>query len=330
MKRSEVMQQVELGSLLHAQAAIGVDEPNQWECLQVWHAWDDMQASWGDERHEHVNWRCGQSCLDDACVQGWQPYVGLEEQFDIPFNPQGAGSHDIQLGVDRLNSQVFELACRARWGNMGADGKPWKQSGSSEHTEDEGTSEQAPCSSMSEQLVETASDGTCLTSAQSGRLDQGQTEMVVLMQQSDQQADVNGAFNSKMLRDSRGMKACTNGKHSLEDAPNMRGESRAKRRGKGQKGHCALLSQSGQARLDLLLTGPWKPQSFTCQMNKLGIQWAVPAAHSVDPKPGPFRDPQAMGTNALSLVGANEQKSVEKMRSLRMKISMRRELHQDI
>ena len=45
MKRSEVMQQVEQGSLLHAQAVIGVEEANQWECLQVWHAWDDMQAS---------------------------------------------------------------------------------------------------------------------------------------------------------------------------------------------------------------------------------------------------------------------------------------------
>ena len=151
------MQQGEQGSLLHAQTARGVEDANQWECLQVWHAWGDMQASWGDERHVHAKWRCGQSCMGDACFQGWQPYVGMEEQFDIPFIAHAAGSHDIQLGVDRQISHVFESACSAWWGNMGADGKPWTHRGSSGSIEDRGASEQAPSSTLSEQLEETAS-----------------------------------------------------------------------------------------------------------------------------------------------------------------------------
>ena len=149
------MQQVEQGSLLHAQPAAGVEEANHWECLQVWHAWDDMQASWGDERHVNAWCHFGESCMGDACFQGWQPYVSKEEQFDIPFIAHESGSHDIQLGVDRQISHVFESACSIRGGYMGADGKPWTQFGPSGTPEEKSTSEQAPSSSSSLRLLVT-------------------------------------------------------------------------------------------------------------------------------------------------------------------------------
>ena len=60
---------------------------------------------------------------------------------------------------------------------------------------------------------------------------------------------------------------------SLTRLKSMRGNTM--RQVKGQKGHCALLSQSGQACLDMLVTGPRKLLLNPCRgtnMTKMHIQ----------------------------------------------------------
>ena len=248
-KRSGGMQQVEQRSLLHARPANGVVEANHWECLQVWHAWEDSHASREAaffERCEHAHWEFGNSCVDDAWFQGWQPYVSMEEQFDSPFIAHEFSNHDIQLGVDRQNSRVLEFACSAWKGHMGAAGQTRTPNGPSGPTEPTSTSGQAPSSSMSEQLGETASHGTCFTSAQVGNEDQGKDDDPPLMKDNERtHATMCGAFDSKLLKERSGMDAC-----NKEDGP---ASSLA---GEGADGAPA---QSGQVSLDLLLTGPWRP-----------------------------------------------------------------------
>ena len=212
-KRKGREQRVEQGSLLPSKPErkfngnlLGEDA-NQWECLQVWHSCEGMGASWGDERHAWERCHFGEACFRDACFQ--QPYVGSEEHFDTPFTTHDQGSHSIEIGVDRQISQVFESAGSVRWDEMDTAVEPWDQLGSTSVTPEEGSSSaQAPCSSMSEQLVETASYGTCVTGAQ----EEGPDLRPSGPEKNDRTdlrrcADVSGASDPKKLEDSRHMAA---------------------------------------------------------------------------------------------------------------------------
>ena len=67
--------------------------------------------------------------------------------------------------------------------------------------------------------------------------DQGQTVLLALMQQDGcKHADMSGAFDSKMLKDSRGMEACTNEYHSPEETSCQLGNSWERQRNEAGEG----------------------------------------------------------------------------------------------
>lgn len=96
-------------------------------------------------------------------------YVGSEEHLDTPFTdhePQGC--HLLELGVDKRNPKAFEPTGSALSALMGAAvGRDDRHDGGACKWRAVSSNAQAPSSSLSEQLLEVASVGTCDIVAQS-------------------------------------------------------------------------------------------------------------------------------------------------------------------
>ena len=219
---------------------------NTWECLNVWREIESTNCAWGCQQLVEDGLQC---CWCDAHsghkahfrheLQGLQPYVSVNDYHEPPFPwMHDGGKFGIDLGVDHafsiLTSSRAGLSHEMMASNPGGYGHDGCGSAQkSQDTQLKGT----PCAKLEGDRP--AQDmASCET--KDGEDPEG-AEGTSSSKQMEARPFEESRSQMLTVRPGRGKISDITGVH-----------------GRRLKGHCALRSQSGQACLDLLMTGPWK------------------------------------------------------------------------